>query len=652
MSIQESRRDCDNFRIDGVRDLIDFFPVALDIKALLGIFPPNVYNYRLKSAAKNLKVVFSELTAATVKNYLVEVEPAKTIALKPSFPVPTNEWPSDGAFNIEARKSLGELLSATATQDAPPVILLEGVKPGTTPLVLEIVDVTGNQVFVTSLNLSLDGVEQMFRHINLIAEAGGPPPGDYGGIASRIGVPTNLPEIETEAGKNFVFVHGYNVNGQQSRGFFSEMFKRLYWSGSRDKFWGVSWYGFESQGERPGPGRFTPDFHINVEHAWQTVSHLSTALALNIPPGETISFAAHSLGNAVVAGLLNDHYGRPNDPLWSHATATVTNVFMIDAAVALEAFSGGLADANSTGGNENTNNRNMYHPDWYDFALNQPTYKRDLWAADWYKLFDDHNTDTVIDKRELLTWRDRYGVMTKMCKGIGIKPEIACYNFFSSGEEVLATHESPGLDWWRYVDDHPNIIEGMGGYYSFALQERLKGRMKHSTLWLGVYGQNNSMTLRNVYIAGSVCGGWGFNLEDDSYFRDADPVNGGRVPIYAYQANKIPADQLKTRPFFRLNTSINNLLGDSPMTTLMEETRIKMLADSIPALTLPAGGPGGAKLSQAMSSQDMQSLQNEWPDVRMNNNDTYWKHGDLEDVAYPFVKNLFNRLSGNGSSAP
>ena len=47
--------------------------------------------------------------------------------------------------------------------------------------------------------------------------------------------------------KNFVFLHGYNVNPDQARGAFADMFKRLYWSGSHAKFYGVTWNGYESQ---------------------------------------------------------------------------------------------------------------------------------------------------------------------------------------------------------------------------------------------------------------------------------------------------------------------------------------------------------------------------------------------------------------------
>ena len=111
------------------------------------------------------------------------------------------------------------------------IILVEAAATTTQPLVLTIYHGT-NQIAQTSLYLSISGVEQMFRHKNLL-----------------IGAATNqanlLPDRLTDASvpnepdtidKNFVFVHGYNVNPYQARGWLADMYKRIYWSGSHAKF--------------------------------------------------------------------------------------------------------------------------------------------------------------------------------------------------------------------------------------------------------------------------------------------------------------------------------------------------------------------------------------------------------------------------------
>ena len=46
----------------------------------------------------------------------------------------------------------------------------------------------------------------------------------------------DVPNEPDTTDKNFMFVHGYNVNPQQARGGFADMYKRMYWSGSHAKF--------------------------------------------------------------------------------------------------------------------------------------------------------------------------------------------------------------------------------------------------------------------------------------------------------------------------------------------------------------------------------------------------------------------------------
>src|SRR5690606_34599382 len=98
------------------------------------------------------------------------------------------------------------------------------------PLVLELR--TNNQVFARAeLPLSITGVEQMFRQKNLIQTVLTNSTAGWPDRLSDADVP-NEPDTND---KNFVFLHGYNVNPNQARGAFAETFKRLYWSGSHAK---------------------------------------------------------------------------------------------------------------------------------------------------------------------------------------------------------------------------------------------------------------------------------------------------------------------------------------------------------------------------------------------------------------------------------
>src|SRR5262249_33137814 len=142
--------------------------------------------------------------------------------------------------------------------------------------------------------------------------------------------------------KNFVLVHGYNVNPDHARGNFADIFKRLYWSGSHAKFYGVSWRGNEIQGKLAHIRFLPPNYHTNVVNSFLTAPHLANFLA-TLTNGETI-VAGHSLGNMVVLSTLNDS---------TNVGFNVNKYFMIDAAVPLEAIDDTAAQS-----------LDMIHPEW------------------------------------------------------------------------------------------------------------------------------------------------------------------------------------------------------------------------------------------------------------------------------------------------
>ena len=127
---------------------------------------------------------------------------------------------------------------------------------------------------------------------------------DYAtGADTQHSEPENYPDSLCN-NKSFVFVHGYNVNPEAARGWNSEMFKRLYQTGSKAKFVGTTWNGAETQ--IPGI-EVTVNFHKNVDHAFQTAKGTSQspglATYINSLGGDVI-LAAHSLGNMVVSSAM------------------------------------------------------------------------------------------------------------------------------------------------------------------------------------------------------------------------------------------------------------------------------------------------------------------------------------------------------------
>jgi alpha-tubulin suppressor-like RCC1 family protein len=408
------------FQVQGRSDLVNFFPVALNFGNALQSLPPSEgYEYHLYQAdcapiGGAVKFVYTSLTRDNAFSYLTDANSsgygtnfnesameADTIPVYPDATLDTN-W-----------------LAHVQNSGGTGIILLEGCAATPHPLMLEIWR-NGRLLAGIPLYLSISGVEQMFRHVN------------FSYVNGTVEVPAraDAPNEPDTNDKYFVFLHGYNVNQQEARGVLSEMFKRMYWSGSKAKFYGVTWNGAESKGTFPFYNLFTPNYHTNVVNALRTAPHLASFL--NGLSGET-TVAAHSLGNMVVLSAISDY------------NATIGHYIMVDAAVPMEALQGDMAC-----------NPNMLYSTWNPYANR-------LFASDWWQIFTN-------DYRGMLTWSNRVGNLQN----------VDIYNFYSSGEEVLREYDS----------DPPNtVLSGVGtellklhiwddlpfGIYAWVWQEKGKG---------------------------------------------------------------------------------------------------------------------------------------------------------------------------------
>ena len=361
-----------------------------------------------------MHVIFTELPATEPGSYLTDLPTANVVV----------------ASTVQTLNTNGIQLTATflngIKDDGKGVVLLEAKESTSLPLQLRILDATNGVVLIKDLPLQISGVEEMFRHKNYRAEIGGTET-----VAERTGSPTNYPDTLC-INKYFLFVHGFITDEQESRGSQAEVFKRLFWSGSKAKFVGITWYGNE-----PGGGGYLPAnlcYHLNVHNAFLTASNVASYI--NSLSGE-ITAAGHSLGNIVLSSAIGDH------------GANVDYYYMINAAVASEAYDSSMEDLTT-----------MVHPDW-------DGYSNRLWATEWHGLFD------AGDHRRELTWRDRFGGAID-----------AAYNFYSPGEEVLAVKDGyPSLLSWAELLDWSLI-----GNYAWWKQELLKGRMDMLPIGGSTYG--------------------------------------------------------------------------------------------------------------------------------------------------------------------
>ena len=160
-------------------------------------------------------------------------------------------------------------------------------------------ELNGVELYSYTAPLCISSVREMYRWLNERYAAG-----DNGGDESQLWSPWNRPDDECD-GKHFVFVHGYNVNAADARVWAEQVFKRLWWAGSKSMFTAVDWRVDSSQFSLMFTDmKISPDYYVNVKNAFLTAPVF--AQDCNGLPGEKIVLA-HSLGNMLVSSAAKDH---------------------------------------------------------------------------------------------------------------------------------------------------------------------------------------------------------------------------------------------------------------------------------------------------------------------------------------------------------
>ncbi len=656
--------DPSHLKVDGTRDLVDFFPVHLDIKELFEQFDPAIHTYRLRNADGALNYVVTDLKPTESGGYLTgenkddATGAAKGIDYVQSLAnAPTTSITDTGFSSLTAPYLQLKPEVINQIKNDKGVILIEAHKKTTSPLVLEVYKGTTLVNSSLKLNLSIDGVEQMFRHKNLTQEMyfiQNPPEGytppvgilpipghpvPFEGMPDRLKVSDfsnqgHFTGFDTENdGKDFVYVHGYNMNGQEVRGAQTEIFKKLYWSGSRAKFWGITWYGYDSQApfSLPCVGQRSPDYHVNVRHAFNA-GKLLKIFAVDKGLGNA-TFAAHSLGNMVLSTAIQE--GMP-----------YFRYLMTNAAVAEEAympktsFYEGDAGAYDVGSEWYDNTKSlMFHPRWrYPHEdVNEIGYKPFLWTSEWYKRFN------APDVRAGLTWRDYFS-------NVRINPGNKTFVFYAPTDEaflpfsyVIPTVGTPA-EYPPNIDNVPGLEDlhlelacfnpEKFGAYPWAMQELTKGRLING---------------------GMKYGGWGVNQDDGYYNSCTNPVPIGSDPppfcgfIPPGDANALAENVLKTLPLFKKNPDNAFLYSDQLVTRSMLSIakQEELLANEIPALTF-AAGHGGVTVFDSGGLKRNVNIQKKYlldpPNAPWVRDPKYyeWKHNDLYYVAYPYLRLMYD----------
>jgi hypothetical protein len=634
--------NCNDTYVNGLRDLVDFFPVYLDMPT--NAYPPGPFTYSLKQDDDAIRLVYTSLEASDVGrihrekvgncgvNANAELDYADTVAL---------HWEP-------AKLGSGDPVPAGANEGTHPaptldanwlsrhnVILIEGVKDTTKPLVLEIRKDT-NVVCRCEMGLSISSVSNMFRYLNVRTNdvifrspSNGIRPALVGKWGTNLGEPGNYPDgfynADGETTQTLVSIHGFDWDETETPGGHAETFKRFFQSGCNARYIGVSWA--SDLGRRVLYHLITAPIVYNTDEigAFVVAPYIKDALADFW--GQDTSIFAHSLGNVVTCSMICDHGG-----------LTIKNYFVVNPALAVEAIEGRQDYSSQT---------NMIPPDWKHYAGgNSDAYSTNLMAAYWPALF------TNTDPRSVLTWADRFGRIADSGANV--------VDFFSPGEDVLRQPNGNIPPLYDFFDDN-DIADHE---YIWVANEMTKARPK---LLAAPYVLHNHA-------------GWSYSIYNGYYADGDDGLSHRFTPS---QMAAVPFASLIQHPFFGYFESqdpdmplwddagdwiyktngadiVRQRLPLLPFTTEADfATRInkiknhaKILCEAIPAVSGPLGGYDGA-LNKVADKFNMNNLYGPgrsgalWPARRDKNvpKRGRWLHGDYKDAAYLYVHGLYDECT-------
>jgi len=608
--------DYANENVDGLRDVVDFFPIHLDIRGLLQGFDDETLEsirLRLSHADDALNFVYTDLQPDEVGRIHREILPTGFGAIMADdFSAPLAEartWPitADGTdLSVEFLKKIRD--------EGKGVLLLEargkdgGDRSSSEPLVLEIVAGSGTGTRILEWPLRIVPIRKMLRIVNLRQGTGeNKLTTDSGPWPTSTTEPSEYPDgylsPESSPVKTLVHVHGFNWNEDEIPAGHAELFKRFFQAGSNARFIGVSWHSDEGAVGLIGT---SIDYNENVIHAFMAAKFMASQLSGF--DGDNTSIFAHSLGNMITSGATID-YG-----------LNVGNCFMINAAVPKEAYDGGDGDPN------------MVHPEWSD-------YETFLMAPNWHRAIAEVYGPT--DRRSLLKWNGRFA---------NIPAGTAFYNFYSPGEDVLAGGDGsvPPLATLSTLWGQPGGV--LGKEQVWVYNEMTKGRR-----------DNLGPTLTD-----DVDGGWGLNREWMTFISGGPHNPPEWRPMRASSASELSPAEIIAEPFFRpfsshdeefpawgdglwlygataaANAQLPNLpFGSAPMDHIMNHAKI--IAEAIPAHSDPAGFGALTTFDQSRNI-NLETMRDAavWPDeVRETRKRNRWLHGDYGVPAYLYVYRLF-----------
>lgn len=396
--INNSVANSGDLLVNGTFDLVNFFPVALDLSKFTDAWQNRVTYTLYPEWGNTNSFNFCFADVPWNRAGSIQTTNVTTLAGQPLSSASLTSLPKTG-YQLHYYDTLTQFAENSG-------LLICEAKSRYAALRIDI-KVGDTLLYSYSVPMTILPVKEMYSWYNFRSLSG-----DTAGRETTL---RSHPEAYT---KSLIFLHGANVSSGAAEEWGDILFKRLWVSGSRARFYNVDWRSdIDSDA----------NYHQNASNAFVVASQIVSTITNGIH-GEKVVMA-HSLGNMVVSSMIHD-YG-----------LQVSKYLMCNSAVPAEAYDRSMSLRTSK----------LVHPDWEEYPTNS-------WTASWHTLFKDD----LNDDRKYLGWLGRFtNVLNK------------AVNFYSTsdqgGDEVLELA----------IDNDVGILTGVMSslaHHSWHKQELFKGR--------------------------------------------------------------------------------------------------------------------------------------------------------------------------------
>ena len=319
-----------DFTVNGTFDLVNLFPVALDLSAFTAAWQDRVtYTVKPKwGSANTFNFCFADVQwnkAGSIQTTNVTTTAGQTLSSASLTALPSEGYALPYSFLTSFSENSGLMICEAKSEYAS---LQIDIKDGDTLL------------YRYYAPMTILPVKQMYSWYNFRNCSG----------QGRKRVSEHHVLSDEHNTRSVVFLHGANVNEDEAEVWGDVLFKRLWLSGMHADFYNVDW--------RSDIGT-DANYHQNASNAFVVASQIANTI------GEKVAMA-HSLGNMVVSSMIQDH------------GLQVSKYLMCDSAVPSEAF----YPTNDV----SIRIPQLVHPQWEQYPTNS-------WASNWHKLFAGDPSD-------------------------------------------------------------------------------------------------------------------------------------------------------------------------------------------------------------------------------------------------------------------